>query len=87
MQEINQHTSAVSASLQQQKSATSEISYNVAGAAQGTNEFVSVLGEVARAAAETNTSAQTVLAVSETVEIATVKLRNEIESFLGQVAA
>jgi methyl-accepting chemotaxis protein len=87
MQEINQHTSAVSASLQQQKSATSEISYNVAGAAQGTNEFVSVLGEVARAAAETNTSAQTVLAVSETVETATVKLRSEIESFLGQVAA
>jgi hypothetical protein len=67
--------------------ATGEISYNVAGAVQETGEFVSVLSEVASAAAETNASAQAVLMVSETVDTAAIKLRKGIERFLAQVTA
>jgi methyl-accepting chemotaxis protein len=86
MQEINQHTSAVAASLQQQNAATDEISHNVESAAHGTKMFVTVLGEVASAATETATSAQTVLAASETVETASAKLRAQVENFLTKVA-
>jgi methyl-accepting chemotaxis protein len=87
MHEINQHTSAVAASLQQQNAATDEISHNVANAAQGTQSVVSVLGDVVGAASDTRNSAQTVLAASEAVEAAAARLRTEIENFLKRVAA
>ena len=86
MREINTYTSAVAASIEEQNAATSEISHNVAGAAQGTGMVVSVLGEVAGAATATRTSAQTVLTASKSVESAVAKLRGEVETFLGKVA-
>ena len=86
MQEINQFTAAVAASVQQQNAATAEITQNVASAAQGTKEIVNVLGEVAGAATETRGSAETVLSASEAVETAATNLRGEVESFLQQVA-
>jgi methyl-accepting chemotaxis protein len=86
MQEINQHTAAVAASVEQQNSATGEISHNVASAAKGTGHVVAVLGEVAGAATETRTSAQVVRDASETVEQAVSNLRMEVEDFLAKVA-
>jgi hypothetical protein len=47
---------------------------------------VAVLGEVAGAATATRTSAETVLAASQSVETAVGKLRTEVETFLGKVA-
>jgi methyl-accepting chemotaxis protein len=72
--------------VQQQNAATGEISQNVASAAQGTKEIVTVLGEVAGAATETRGSAETVLAASEAVESAASNLRSEVETFLQKVA-
>ena len=46
MREIDNHTAAVSQSVQQQSAATGEISQNVVGAADGTKLIVSVLSEV-----------------------------------------
>ena len=86
MKEISAYTSAVAASVEQQNSATAEISQNVAGAADGTTVVVSVLGEVAGAATDTKSSAETVLSASRSVESAVTKLRGEVESFLGKVA-
>jgi methyl-accepting chemotaxis protein/PAS domain-containing protein len=86
MREISTYASAVALSVGQQNSATGEISHNVASAARGTNMVVSVLGEVAGAATATRTSAETVLAASQSVETAVGKLRTEVESFLGKVA-
>jgi methyl-accepting chemotaxis protein len=86
MKEISAYTSAVAASVEQQNSATAEISQNVAGAADGTTVVVSVLGEVAGAATDTKSSAETVLSASRSVESAVAKLRGEVESFLGKVA-
>jgi methyl-accepting chemotaxis protein len=86
MQEINQYTTAVAASVEQQNSATGEISHNVASAAQGTSQVVAVLGEVAGAATETRSSAQVVRDASETVEAAVSNLRSEVEDFLAKVA-
>jgi methyl-accepting chemotaxis protein len=86
MQEINQYTSAVAASVAQQNSATEEISHNVASAAEGTGHVVTVLGEVAGAATQTRASAEVVRDASETVEQAVADLRIEVEDFLAKVA-
>ncbi len=87
MGEIDTYTSAAAELVREQNIATSEISRNVASAADGTKLVVSVLDEVAGATSKTQQSAQTVLAASELVEQAAADLRNEVESFLSEVAA
>jgi len=86
MREISTYTSAVAASVEEQNSATSEISHNVENAAQGSGVIVTVLDEVAGAAIATRSSAETVLNASKSVESAVANLRGEVESFLGKVA-
>jgi methyl-accepting chemotaxis protein len=86
MREIDGHTSAVALSLQQQDSATDEISHNVASAAQGAQGMVTVLDAVTRAVGDTRSAASKVLEASETVEAAATSLQRGIEGFLGRVA-
>ena len=86
MREIDGYTSAVALSLQQQDSATDEISHNVASAANGAKGMVSVLEDVTRAVGDTRSSAGKVLQASETVETAATSLQRGIEGFLGRVA-
>src|SRR5712691_1657556 len=76
MQEINRYTSAVAASIEQQSSATGQISVNVANAAQGTGVVVSVLSKVTDAATHTRASAGTMLDGSQAVEAAVSELRS-----------
>jgi hypothetical protein len=73
-----------SGAVEQQNSATGEISENVA--AEGMKRRVSVLGDVAGAATATRSSAETVLLASRSLESAVAERRSEVESFLGQVA-
>ena len=87
MRDINQYTSAVATSVEQQESATGEISHNVASAAAGAKAITSALGEVAASVNQTRGSAETMLASTEEVETATAKLRSEFEEFLATVAA
>jgi len=86
MREIDNHTAAVSQSVQQQSAATGEISQNVVGAADGTKLIVTVLSEVADATTETQRSAQSVLIACESVEEIATDMRGEVESFLTKVA-
>ncbi|HKS85170.1 MAG TPA: PAS-domain containing protein [Pseudolabrys sp.] len=86
MNDINGNTTAVAAAVEEQNSATSEISRSVASAAQGTGHVVTVLGDVAGAATQTRSSAEVVRDASETVEQAVSNLRLEVEDFLGKVA-
>jgi ABC-type transporter Mla subunit MlaD len=86
MQEINEHSSAVTVAVEQQNSASGEISHNVASAAQGTSQVVAVLDQVADAATETRSSAQVVRNASQSAESAVAKLRLEVEDFLAKVA-
>ncbi len=86
MQEINQYTAAVAGAVEQQNSATGEISHNVASAAQGSGHVLEVLTEVVGAASETRASADVVRGASETVETAVANLRLEVEDFLAKVA-
>jgi len=86
MREIDGCATTVSAAVNQQSSATAQISQNVAGAAGGAKLVVSVLGEVAGAAIDTRHSAESVLNASQAVEAAAADLRNEVEGFLDSVA-
>ena len=86
MREIDGYTSAVALSLQQQDSATDEISHNVASAAHGAKGLVGVLDEVTKAVGEARNAAGQVLEASETVEAAASRLQRGIEGFLGRVA-
>jgi methyl-accepting chemotaxis protein len=86
MRQINEYTSEVAASVEQQNAATGAISQNVSGAAEGTKVIVSVLGQVAGAATGARSSAQAMLVTSEAMETAAGKLRTEVEEFLGKVA-
>jgi methyl-accepting chemotaxis protein len=87
MQEIDGCATAVSAAVEEQSAATTEISQNVAGAADGAKLVVSVLHEVAGAATDTRQSAESVLTASQAVEAAAADLRHAVEGFLTRVAA
>jgi methyl-accepting chemotaxis protein len=86
MQEINGYTSAVARALQQQDSATGEISRNVSGAADAAKVVVSVLHEVNAAVDEVRAASTTVLGATGTVESAANGLKERIEGFLNRVA-
>jgi methyl-accepting chemotaxis protein len=86
MQEIDQYTSAVAASVGQQNVATGEISRNVVDAAQETKVVSSILEEVVGANAKTDRSADMVLTASQVVEAAVIDLRVKIGGFLRKVA-
>ncbi len=86
MHYINMHASSTAASVQQQSSATTEISRNAANAARGTSLVVAALGQVSGAAAQTRSAAETVLNASNSVDTSVGNLRAEIEGFLKKVA-
>jgi methyl-accepting chemotaxis protein len=86
MEGIDNCTSGIAASVQEQSTVTSEISRNVTCAADETKLVVTVLNDVAGATSQTQQSAQTVLTASGSVEEAAANLRREVESFLAKVA-
>jgi methyl-accepting chemotaxis protein len=86
MQEISQLTAAIATSLEQQNSATREISVNVGAAASGSKSVVAVLQRVSGAIANMHSSADTVLAASHAVEKAADSLRGSVDGFLRKVA-
>jgi len=87
MQEIQHYTSGVAASIEEQNAATSDISINVATAAQATQTVTGALSNVAGAATQTNQSAAIVLESSQSVDAAVADLRRQVEAFLSGVAA
>jgi methyl-accepting chemotaxis protein len=87
MQEIQNYSSGVAASIEEQNAATGNISSNVTAAAQASESVAAVLSEVAGAAAQTHKSANVVLDTSRSVETAIADLRRHVEAFLAGVAA
>jgi len=86
MQEIDEYTSAVAASVGQQSTATGEISRNVEDAVQGAKEVSSVLEEIVGTIAKTDSYADKVLTASQAAEATAINLREEVEGFLRKVA-
>ena len=87
MHEISAYATTVATAVEQQNAATREITHSVASAAKGAATAVSTLSQVEGAATATRISAETVLNAAQSVESAVAKLRNEVETFLGQVGA
>ncbi len=85
--EISTYANSVAGSIDEQSTATREISDNVANAAQETGKIVAALGEVTEAALATRSSAEVVLSETKLVEDAVDNLHREIETFLSSVAA
>jgi methyl-accepting chemotaxis protein len=84
--EIDEYMTSVADSAQQQTLATGAISQNVTSTAKGSRMIDQVLSEVVAAANETQNSARTVLAASESVEDASATLRGQVERFLTKAA-
>jgi methyl-accepting chemotaxis protein len=87
MKEVDSYMESVAASAQEQTHATGSISHSVSSTADGSKMIDAVLIEVVDAANETQSSAQTVLAASQSVEGASVSLRAAVERFLLKVAS
>jgi methyl-accepting chemotaxis protein len=86
MSELERFTMAVAASLDQQNTATGEISQNVASAAEGTKSIISVLDQAAGAASQAGRHAHVVLEASGAVGVAAGRLQDGVERFLKRVA-
>jgi len=85
MGDIDQLTTAVGASIEQQNSATREIAQNVDDAASGVKRVGGLLGEVTKASARTVAASGTVSSGSGAVMEATTSIRRDIDAFLSRV--
>lgn len=87
MREIDSCATIVAAAIEEQSAATSEISQNVAGAANGARSIGTTLDDVVGAATGTSAAAESVLTAAQAVETAASELRDEVAGFLRRVAA
>ncbi len=79
---ISAINSNVSASIEQQGTATSEIAQNVHKAAAGSYEVSRIVGEVRKTADDTGASAQVVLSAADNLSRQAVTLKSEVRSFI-----
>lgn len=87
MEQVNEYTCAISAAVEEQGVATSEISRNIVAATQGTNAVSTDIVSLSDAVKETSQSAQTVRALSRDVADKSAHLNDEIDDFLSTVNA
>jgi methyl-accepting chemotaxis protein len=86
MHEIQEFTSTIAGSVQEQNTATNDISLNVISAAGSAKAIVSVLGDIAAAAEKAQRSTESVLQASGLVERAANEMNGEVDDFLRKVA-
>ncbi len=87
IRKINDIASTISTAIEQQGSATGEISRNVQEAAKGTQQVDDNITQVSRGADETGTAAGEVLSAAQEMTQQSGSLKNEVEKFLNQVRA
>ena len=87
MEEVNSYTSTIASAVNEQGSATGEISQNAQKAAEGTTFVSSRMSDLSGTVNETSESSQTVLDASERLSTRTEELKREVETFLRDVAA
>jgi len=84
---INEITTSIASSVEEQGAATSEISRNVQEAATGTREVTGAVSEVTRAAGETGAAAGQVLGAAGELAKQAEDFRHEVERFLADIKA
>jgi methyl-accepting chemotaxis protein len=87
MCEIDGFTSTIAVAVEEQGSATQEISSNVQMAARGTEELTQNVSGVTGAIRETSRSAENVLTASGKLALHATSLKDEVDHFLREVAA
>ncbi|WP_299478810.1 Cache 3/Cache 2 fusion domain-containing protein [uncultured Roseibium sp.] len=87
MEEVNSYTSTIASAVGEQGSATGEISQNAQKAAEGTTFVSSRMSDLSGTVNETSESSQSVLDASELLSSRTDELKQEVETFLRNVAA
>jgi methyl-accepting chemotaxis protein len=85
--EIDQIGVAIASAIEEQGSATKEISRNVQEAARGTQEVTSNIAGVQRAADDTGSAANQVLGAAEQLSSQSRELAGQINRFLSEVRA
>jgi methyl-accepting chemotaxis protein len=85
--EIDQIGTAIAAAIEQQGSATKEISRSVQEAARGTSEVNSNISGVQKAADDTGSAAQQVLGAAEQLSSQSKDLAGQVNRFLSEVRA
>src|SRR3982074_2601704 len=83
--EINEVTTAIAASVEQQGVATREIARNIQHAAGGRSEVASNSAGVSTASAEAGSAASEVLSASGALRREADVLRSEIDAFLSNI--
>jgi methyl-accepting chemotaxis protein len=86
MLSISERATALSTAVQQQNSATQEISKNVENAASATKNVATLLAELSLAISESWNSARTVHGASQAVEKSTRDLHDRVDRFLKKVS-
>jgi methyl-accepting chemotaxis protein len=85
--EMNAIAAGVAAAMEEQGTATSEISRNVQQAAQGTQMVTGNILDVKRGAGETGSAASQVLAAAQELSRHSEDLGREVDDFLASVRA
>jgi methyl-accepting chemotaxis protein len=87
IEKLSEISAAIASAVEEQGAATQEISRNVQQAAQGTQQVSSHISDVQRGASETGLASSQVLSAAQSVAGESVRLRSQVENFLGAVRA
>ncbi|MBF0561672.1 MAG: HAMP domain-containing protein [Alphaproteobacteria bacterium] len=83
---IHEVTAAIATAVEEQGIATKEIASSVDQAAEGTQQVSGNVSGLNKAAMETGESAQSVLSVADHVARQTIDMKEQVESFLNDIA-
>ena len=87
IQDVNEISAAISAAVEQQKAATSEITRNMQEAAKGTEQLSSNIARVNDASDRTSSTVQGVTTAARRTEAEAVAMKNAIDGFIERVKA
>ena len=87
MRDVQSYTNAIAAAVEEQGSATAEISRNISQAAEGTGQAAQAMTTMSQAVDETSQSASQVQLASQEVGERTARLRLLVDGFLKDVTA
>jgi methyl-accepting chemotaxis protein len=85
--QISSTASAIASAVEQQSGATQEIARNVQSVAQGTHQAAANIMQVNRGASETGIASGEVLNSARTLSSESLRLREELERFMGNIRA
>ena len=85
--QISSIASAIASAVEQQSGATQEIARNVQSVAQGTHQAAANIMQVNRGASETGIASGEVLNSARTLSSESLRLREELERFMGNIRA